>query len=52
MNRQEDNLKKAFEKITPDVWDAIEKEIIRSEVDDSIMVAVFTFGEASGVHRI
>ena len=33
MNRQEDNLKKAFEKITPDVWDAIEKEIRAEESD-------------------
>lgn len=39
MNKQEETLKKAFEKITPDVWDAIKRDI---ETEESMTHTVMT----------
>ena len=39
MNKQEETLKKAFEKITPDVWDAIKRDI---ETEESMTRTVMT----------
>ena len=38
MNKQEETLKKAFEKITPDVWDAIKNDIENEERTGTVMV--------------
>ena len=38
MNKQEETLKKAFEKITPDVWDAIKNDIENEERTRTVMV--------------
>lgn len=37
MNKQEETLKKAFEKITPDVWDAIKNDIENEERTRTVM---------------
>lgn len=38
MNKQEETLKKAFEKITPDVWDVIKNDIENEERTRTVMV--------------
>lgn len=45
MNKQEETLKKAFEKITPDVWDAIKRDV---ESEENVTRTVMTAEQKAG----